>query len=131
MTSRTRPNAVFRLVAASAFVLFGLSVSINAAGTIITLGIVGVLYAILLIAVARAARERRHGAALALTALVMGGISTLLVPATWGVSLFIAALVLPLALPGLTTPGGGRWLAMLALLLNATLTVLLALTWFV
>lgn len=111
--------------------MFVLLVSVNAAGTILTLATGLVAYVVLLVAVGQAARHGRHGVGLALTALVVGVISALLVPLTWGMSLFIAALVLPLAVPGLLTPGRGRWLASFALVLNVALTALLVLAWFV
>jgi hypothetical protein len=86
---------------------------------------------LLLIAVARAARDRLHGTAYATSALVIALISALLVPLTWGVSLLLASIGLPLAVPGLRSPGRVRWLALLALLLNAALAVLFALIWVV
>jgi len=112
-------------------VLVGITLGVNTGGTIVTLAIVVTAYLLLLVGVVWATRERRHGIALAATALVVGLVSALLAPLTWGVSLFQAALVLPLAVPGLMTPGRARWLAVLALLLNAALTVLLVLIWFV
>jgi hypothetical protein len=86
---------------------------------------------LLLIAVARAVRDRLHGTAYATSALVIALISALLVPVTWGVSLLLAYIGLPLAVPGLRSPGRVRWLARLALLLNAALSVLFALIWVV
>jgi hypothetical protein len=112
-------------------VLLGVSVSVNAAGTIVTLALACAAYLLLLVGLLRAAREHRDGTALALTAIALGVISLLLVPLTWGMSLFLAAVVVPLAVPGLVTPGRGRWLASFALVLNVALTVMLALAWFV
>lgn len=94
-----------------------------------TLTLVAAAYVLLLIAVARAARERVHGIAYATAALVIALISALLVPLTWGISLLLAAIGLPLAVPGFGSPGLGRWLALLALLLNAALAILFALVW--
>jgi len=131
VSTETHPSAPARLIVAAAIVLVGITLGVNTGGTIVTLAIAVTAYLLLLVGVAWATRERRHGIALATTALVVGLVSALLAPLTWGVSLFQAALVLPLAVPGLMTPGRARWLAVLALLLNAALTVLLVLIWFV
>jgi hypothetical protein len=69
--------------------------------------------------------------ALAATALGVGALAALLFPLTWGASSFPALFALPLSVPALRTPGLGRLLAVLALLINAALTVLLVLIWFV
>jgi hypothetical protein len=96
----------------------------------VTVALFAAAYLLLLVAVARALRERRRGTALAATACIVGVVSALLVPLTWGMSSFLAAFALPLTLPGLVTSRRARWLAWFALLLNTALTVMLALIWF-
>ena len=117
-----RPSTA--LVIAAVVAVLGASLAWNAGFAI---AVVAGAYALLLIAVARAARDRLHGIAYATSALVVALISALLVPLTWGVSLLLAYIGLPLAVPGLRSPGRVRWLAWLALLLNAALVVLFAL----
>jgi hypothetical protein len=97
----------------------------------VTITVVAAASLLLLIAVARATRERLHGTTFAAAALVVALISTLLVPMTWGVSLLLAAIGVPLALPSLRSHGRSRWLATFAFLLNAALVALFALIWVV
>ena len=123
-----RPRTAALLVAAAVIAWLGLSLAWNPG---VTLTFVAAAYVLLLVVVGRAARERRHGTRWAATACLVGVVSALLVPLTWGMSLLLAAFVLPLAIPGLLIPGRGRWLALLALLINAALTVLFALIWLV
>jgi hypothetical protein len=131
MRSAAHPSTALRLIAGVAVVLLGVTVSVNAAGTIAALTLAAAAYALILVEVARAARDRRHGTALGATALVVGVLAALLFPLTWGASAFPAMVALPLSVPGLRTAGLGRLLAALALLINAALTVLLVLIWFV
>jgi hypothetical protein len=115
------------LIAAGLIAFFGVSL---AWGTGMTLTTVAAGYLLLLVAVARATRKPRHGTVFAAAACVVGVASALLVPLTWGASLFLAAFALPLALPAVVVPGRGRWVGFLALLINTTLAVVLALVWF-
>jgi hypothetical protein len=125
-TLQPRPRGAALLV--SAAVLAALAVSL-AWNVVVTVTLLAAAYALLLVAVARAARERLHGTAFTAAALVIGVASALLVPLTWGTSLLLAPIGLPLAVPGLQSPGATRWLAAVAVALNAALTALFALMW--
>jgi hypothetical protein len=83
------------------------------------------------VAVARAARGRLHARVFVGAALAFAVLGTLLVPLTWGMSLLLAPISLPLAVPGLWLAGWTRWLGVFAVLVNAALMVLLALIWVV
>jgi hypothetical protein len=115
------------LIAAGLIAFLGVSL---AWGTGMTLTTVAAGYVLLLVAAARAMRERRHATAFAAAACVVGVVSALLVPLTWGASLFLTAFALPLALPAVVVPGRGRWVGFLALLINTPLAVVLTLIWF-
>jgi uncharacterized membrane protein HdeD (DUF308 family) len=83
MRSAAHPSTALRLIAGVAVVLLGVTVSVNPAGTIAALTLAAAAYALILVEVARAARDRRHGTALGATALVVGVLAALLFPLTW------------------------------------------------
>src|SRR5215216_5822821 len=80
LSTETHPSAPARLIVAAAIVLVGITLGVNTGGTIVTLAIAVTAYLLLLVGVVWATRERRHGIALAATALVVGLVSALLAP---------------------------------------------------
>ena len=109
-------------VAASVFALLGFSLAPEAVVLVLAL-----LYALLLVAIAREALRRERGASFAVAALVIALLSVLLAPLTWGSSLFLVAFGLPFALGALGARGRMRWLSLLAVLLNGAFAVVVAL----
>jgi hypothetical protein len=110
------------VVAVSVVALLGFSLTPEAVVLVLAL-----LYALLLVALAREARRREQSAPFAVAALVVAVLSIVLAPLTWGSSLFLVAFGLPFALAALRARGRTRWLALLATLMNGAVAVLLAL----
>jgi asparagine N-glycosylation enzyme membrane subunit Stt3 len=120
-----RPSTA--LVIAAVVAVLGASLAWNAGFAI---AVVAGAYALLLIAVARAARDRLHGTAYATSALVVALISALLVPVTWGEPT-PRLHRLATGSPGTPVTWTGAVAGAARLAVNAALSLLFALIWVV
>jgi hypothetical protein len=127
--SVTQADRRLLILRISALMLVGLALASGVPA--FTLTIFAATYVLLVVASVRATREREHGTASAVTAFLLGVIAVLMVPLTWGLSLSLAFFALPLGLPGLVARGAARWLAVLAMSINAlaAATFAFALIW--